>query len=66
MITLRATSRHGRNIIERFGTEWEIIDSGRPLCKSGEFSLLLKSMLDHDMRWVAQNNDSDFDMEIMR
>jgi len=64
MVELKGISDLGKGVVSLHGTDWDIVDSGWPACKGGEFALCL--VAGHDKRWVSQENDPDFEMELLR
>lgn len=66
-IELIGKSRHGKNIINQFGKNWKIIKKIQKVSFSttgiGPFLLLESLDGKRDIRWIATNNDPDFNIK---
>lgn len=65
-ITLKGKSKHGKNRIQQFGTEFwvseirERIHTTTHQHLAGPFAMVFSPTGDH--RWIAVNNDPDFEI----
>jgi len=65
---LRGISKHGKDVINNHGNEWDIVGVGKPSCKDGTAWLISNNVLDEkwdskfDLRWLKMVNDEDFEV----
>ena len=67
-IELKGKSKHGKNRIQQFGTEWlctkisERIHTSTHQRLAGPFAMIISMDLE-DLRWIAVKDDPDFIVE---
>jgi|TARA_B100001094_G_C18082945_1_gene746196 hypothetical protein len=69
-IELKGKSKHGKNRIQQFGTEWlcikisERIHTSKHQRLAGPFAMLVSMDLE-DLRWIAVKDDPDFIVDML-
>lgn len=64
-IVLIGKTRRGKNKIREHGEYWDVVDRWDCVqCLDNKPGILVVSIQDQDVRWVAVENDSHFDVAI--